>query len=257
MISIIKVCVGLAVIFLSARWLEVTYIGDLQNRLAGWNYISHLIMIFGAMVMIRMNRRKPENYGFALNNLLPRENRELMVASIYAIGLIWLVFRYIPSVDQGLRAVVMLPPGKGSLSIFNSSSADLTAGYVLTIIYWFVFVGIGEDFLFRGYVQGRLNEVFEKRLKILGISFGPGLLFASLMSGFVTGATELNPFSDNPALHLENFEWQWLFAGILEGMVLGLIRERTGSALVSGILHGVFLVLFIGMDFLPGIYFQT
>ncbi len=254
MIAIIEVCSALAVIFLLGRWIEVTEAGSLQAQLSGWNYSSHLIMILGTLIIIRISRRRPEHYGFAINNLAPRENRELILAASYAVGIIWLVFRYLPAVDQGLRAVVMLPPGKAELNLFSNKN-DLIAGYVLTLIYWFIFVGLGEDLLFRGYVQGRLNEVFEKRFKILDTWFGPGLLLASCMSGFVTGATELNPFAENFDSILAGFEWQWVFAGILEGMVLGLIRERTGSALVSGILHGIFLILFIGMDFTPRVYF--
>ena len=46
-----------------------------------------------------------------------------------------------------------------------------------------VVVALPEEFFYRGYVMGRLNDIFKKRIKLLGARVGPALLIqASLFA---------------------------------------------------------------------------
>lgn len=47
-----------------------------------------------------------------------------------------------------------------------------------TVVWQFVFSGFGEEFVFRGYVQSRLNQAFGRPLRLFGIQFGVGLIVA-------------------------------------------------------------------------------
>lgn len=72
----------------------------------------------------------------------------------------------------------------------------LTIEVVSTVVWQFLFSGFGEEMLYRGYIQSRVNQEYGSPYEVLGARFGPGLFF-------------------------------------------GLIYERTGSLLASGIAHGL------------------
>jgi len=61
-----------------------------------------------------------------------------------------------------------------------------------TIVFMFYFAGFGEEILFRGYFQSRLNEDFGRPWRTKGVSFGPGLLITSPLFAV---PHVLNPFN--------------------------------------------------------------
>ena len=56
---------------------------------------------------------------------------------------------------------------------------------LLTVAWIVIGSAIGEEVFFRGYVQSRLNGVFGKPWKLVGVEYGPGLLLAAMLFGFV------------------------------------------------------------------------
>lgn len=106
------------------------------------------------------------------------------------------------------------------------------------IVVMLVFVGFAEEFMFRGYIQGRLNQAFGKPFRMMSFSFGWGLIIAALLFGSMHVLSPGNP------LHLA-----WGLWTSIVGICFGIIREKGGSFLASALVHGVIMVfpVFFGM----------
>lgn len=92
----------------------------------------------------------------------------------------------------------------------------------LLVLYHLFYVAIPEEFFYRGYFQTRLNEVFPRRWRVLGVQLGPGLVLASLFFAFGHSVVTLR--------------W-WHFATFFPGLLFGWMRERTGSPLAGALFH--------------------
>jgi hypothetical protein len=105
---------------------------------------------------------------------------------------------------------------------------------VSTVVWQFVLSGFGEELMYRGYIQSRLNQAFGRPMRLFGVQFGAGLVVASLLFGLlhVTG-------SYDPALGLSSLAWGLLVGNFLAGLFLGVIYEKTGTLLAPGIAHGL------------------
>jgi membrane protease YdiL (CAAX protease family) len=97
-----------------------------------------------------------------------------------------------------------------------------------------VFVGFGEEILYRGYMQSRLNEVFGKPYSFFGVAFGWGALITALLFGL----THIGVLRWILGLSTE-VTLAWGFWTIFSGLVFGLVREKTGSILAPALLHGL------------------
>lgn len=116
--------------------------------------------------------------------------------------------------------------------------------YILTVTY--IFVGPVEELVFRGYFQSRLNEVFDRPRKLFGISWGAGLLGATLLFGFLH---VLGDGGVNPLLGRYHPDFFWGFIACFMGLLLGFVREKTGSIVAPAVLHST-------VDMLEGILAQ-
>jgi len=118
------------------------------------------------------------------------------------------------------------------------STLNSTVGVAFSVLAFDLFsTGFGEEILFRGYIQSRLNHSFGKPFHTWGVSWGPGLIIASALFGILhclqhTGTIWLG---------------MWTFFG---GLVFGWLRERTGSIIAPALVHGVPYVLFYFMQLL-------
>ena len=97
-----------------------------------------------------------------------------------------------------------------------------------------VFVGFGEEILFRGYIQSRMNEVFDRRFSFYGIPFGWAVLITNLLFGLMHVGVIRWILGMNQEVTLAWGVWT-----IFSGMVFSLIREKTGSILAPALLHGL------------------
>lgn len=111
---------------------------------------------------------------------------------------------------------------------------QLTLKVVSTVIWQFIFSGFGEEILYRGYLQSRINQEFGRPYNVLGVNFGIGLIVGSLLFAF---AHVLNPF--NPFIGRFELAWWWGFSSFFVGLFLGLVREKTDSIVAAGIAHGL------------------
>lgn len=117
----------------------------------------------------------------------------------------------------------------GGLFLLGSLPFVERAGDVLlSILYFYLFVALGEELFFRGYVQTRLNAVFERTFVWLGIRWGWGLVIASMLFGL----WHLGWPMGAPA-------WPHVLWTVFAGLLLGAVREKSGSVVASAVLHGI------------------
>ena len=106
------------------------------------------------------------------------------------------------------------------------------------LLYQLFFVAIPEEFFYRGYLQTRLNEVFDRKFILGGIPFGHSLWITSLV--FALG---------HSVVMLRWWHWAIFFPGLL----FGLLRERTKGVLAGAFFHAGCNILVVTLDTAYGI----
>ncbi len=147
-----------------------------------------------------------------------------------------IVFYFVPKVTRGLPTRESIQTSNNTIIVFVIFSlltclvAYLTyeAIPVLSKILYYVFiVGLGEELLFRGYLQSAFNRYFGKPFKIGDVSFGWGLILAALLFGLIHALVVIPP------------AWPWALFTFFMGLTLGFIREKDGSILAAVLLHAL------------------
>lgn len=107
-----------------------------------------------------------------------------------------------------------------SVVFHNSYHAQAFPDWINFILYEIIVVATPEEFFFRGYFQGKMNILFEKKWKLLGATIGPGLVLTSLIF----------------ALSHSVISWQWWHIFIFfPSMAFGWLKEKSGT-ITAGIL---------------------
>ncbi len=109
----------------------------------------------------------------------------------------------------------------------------------LTLIaYQLFFVAVPEEFFYRGYMQTRLNEVFERRFLLFGVPCSHSLWITSLLFAF--------------GHSLVVVRW-WHFATFFPGLLFGWLRERTGGVMAGAFFHAACNILVVWLDTVYGV----
>jgi membrane protease YdiL (CAAX protease family) len=121
----------------------------------------------------------------------------------------------------------------GIILIAPAAQSIVGQAIVLFLTYA-VFVGFGEEILYRGYMHSRLNETFGTPYSFAGVAFGWGTILTALLFGlthvgilrWILGtSTEVT------------FAWGlWTFFG---GLGLAFVREKSGGILAPPLMHGL------------------
>ncbi len=91
------------------------------------------------------------------------------------------------------------------------------------VAYQFLYVGFPEELFFRGYLQQRFDDAFGRPYRLVGASWGPGLLVADLF--FAAGHTVLT--GDAGRLNV-----------FFPGLLFGWLQARTGALIAPVLFHG-------------------
>ena len=102
------------------------------------------------------------------------------------------------------------------------------AGVILAVVYFYLFVALSEEILFRGYIQSRLNSVFGQPLDFFGIPWGWGLVISSMLFGFWHCGWQTGVL-----------RWPHVLWTFFAGLIFGLVREKSEGVLAPAILHGI------------------
>ena len=106
------------------------------------------------------------------------------------------------------------------------------------VLYQVFFVAIPEEFFYRGYMQTRLNEVFDRKFLLFGIPFGHALWITAIVFAFGHSIVILR--------------W-WHFAIFFPGLLFGLLREKTGGVVAGAFFHAACNVAVVTLDTVYGI----
>jgi membrane protease YdiL (CAAX protease family) len=145
--------------------------------------------------------------------------------SIIEIGLLFWFARMVrdkPSLQNiGIISGFLLFPVASQISTKLGS-------VIAAIIYFYLFVALSEETLFRGYIQSRLNSVFGRPKHFLGVSWGWGLIISSVFFG-------LWHLGWKPG----TLEWPHVLWTMFAGLIFGFVREKSKGVIAPALLHGI------------------
>lgn len=150
----------------------------------------------------------------------------LIIISLIEIGLLFWFAWVVRNTQPGWQKI-----GAGSsLLLFPilTQFPSRIGSVIISIIYFYLLVALSEEILFRGYIQSRLDSVFGQPKQFFGIRWGFGLILSSILFGFWHAGW----FS-------ETLAWSHVIWTIFAGLLLGLVREKSGSVIAPAFLHGI------------------
>jgi membrane protease YdiL (CAAX protease family) len=182
----------------------------------------------------------PTWFGYWAVILLPLGDNPL-VGSVFtaflwiiALGLmVWVLNRQKP-VQSARRNVITIVGFLFLPILFALAMSKLSVAIVSTVVWQFTFSGFGEEFVYRGYYQSRLNQAFGRPVRLFGIEFGAGLIIASFLFGLNHA---LNTY--DPAIGFSSLAWGSALASFAAGLFFGVLREKTGTLVAPGLAHGL------------------
>lgn len=265
-----EILIVYAVLRLLGQAIRATGLVDAEIRLLGWTYTGGLLMMAVPLAVIWLARRRWADYGVTLAGwqtnldvgikaylvriipvalglggaaMLKLDYRTLSGGLVVALAeilgiaaMLWVLRRQQESKALASARTNLIVLGLLLLLpiLVALAMRRLTLLIVSTVVWQFVFSGFGEEFFFRGYVQGRLNQAFGRPWTFFGVQFGPGLIIAALLFGLLHAFNTYDPAAGEYAL-----SWGWAIFTACGGLFFGLIREKTGSLLGCGIAHGL------------------
>jgi len=105
-------------------------------------------------------------------------------------------------------------------------------GYVTVAASHLLVVALPEEFFYRGYLLGRLNDIFPQRVRVLGVDVGPGWLIQAALFAIGHFVVDLNPAR---------------LAVFFPALVFGWLRLSRGSIAPAVLYHAcanIFMDLF-------------
>ncbi len=265
--AILEVICVFFLTFLAVKVLKITFLGKWQSSVLPKPFLNHTLMMGIPLLLLALTRRSFSAYGISFKNmkyhlkivlicLLP----VLIASSVFAfvdwekwsgalilapvkLGLLFVMaalLRKQPTLGNGVTLCALL-----LFAVTPLSAGTITGKNIIGFFYHFIFVGFGEEILFRGYFQSRLNIAFGRPFRFLGVKWGWGIIIVSLIFGF---AHVLNPY--NPFLGRFGLCWPYGFWTFFSGLMFGYLREKTGSIVTPALIHGIpnaFASLFFGL----------
>ena len=250
------------IVLFAIYWaFDTTNLAAIQRQYLHWNYFSHIIMIVLAIGAVAIEKKGLSSYGFTLKKwrsdlsvaliclisaagyipslVSPSIAGNRLINTLFVIAAVllalWLVLNKKDegmAKDSGVRIfwpIVSIPVI--TAIVLSTAGFEIIAS---ALVFQFYFAGFGEEILFRGYFQSRLNQDFGRPWRIRGVSFGPGLLIASALFGVLH---MLNPF--NPLMGKFEIDLLWGASSFFGGLLFGFLREKTGTVLSASLGRGL------------------
>jgi membrane protease YdiL (CAAX protease family) len=265
--SIAECLAGFVLVLLTGRGLRVLLpdLWDWQQQTFGRPLLTNLfVLIVLPLALLGLTRRDPGRYGIAFDRL--NYHLELGLTSLVILGPVaglafpLLAWRgtAVSSLEGGMiltAAYLVSVPLVALLLRSHPQAAEPSAcdwrriaafmlllvaltvllaltlpatRLVLAVAYPLLFVGFGEELLFRGYLQSRLNVDLGRPFMFFGTPWGWGLVLAAALFGMA--------HTVGPAEPVRPWYGVWTFAA---GLVYGFLREKTGGIVAPSIAHGV------------------
>jgi membrane protease YdiL (CAAX protease family) len=259
--AVLEVVLVFAVVMIGVWALGASPIAEWQTRVLHWGFLQYVLFFMALPLAVIASRgKKPADYGISLQRFrqhvavaftcwlpvvlsyLPgsfvRHDTWLgaLVLSAANMALLVVLPRFLNRNPDSAawQGVLFTIAGLGLVGLWRGTIPPLPK-MVLGVSFFLFLVGLGEELLFRGYIQSRLNEAYGRPYEFFGINWGWGAIIASLLFGLMhLFASHFNPFLGQ--LRLTPWWAVWTFFAAL---VDALIREKTGSIIAPAILHGL------------------
>ncbi len=255
--AILEVVLVRFVVFPLTFWLITQRIPALQvwqtERLQmPFPVTGHILMVLIPVAILLITQRDLGAYGLRFRPLRYHLDvtgtclMPVVLASIpFGLGIDYRTWRgawILAIVQVGLLLVLgrllQKHPDPGQVSLLALSWIAVSFGSVgralAELVTYGVFVGFGEEIIFRGYMQSRLNAAFGRPYRFFGVPWGWGLLITSALFGLTHVGLTTSLITGET-----NWTWAWGFWTFFGGLVFGFVREKTESVFAPALLHGL------------------
>ena len=255
--AVIEVVVVFSLTLFLTALAGLSPVGKWVRQVLKRPFIEYVVMIAVPLIILVVTRRDLESYGVSLRNL--RYHLDVALTALVPVALASVPFMIVDETQWdgaliliGIEIAVLFALGwllkrkptrnesgmlVGALLLVHCSSlaGKATVGNGISALLFYVFfLGLGEELLFRGYIQSRLNEAWGRPYRFFGVNWGWGVVITSILFGIMhllnTGSLIGSGWQLTPWWGL------WTFFG---GFVGGFVREKTGSIVAPTLLHGL------------------
>lgn len=228
--------------------------GRWESSVLGRPFIEYLVMLAVPLIVLVAARRTLPSHGLWLGRPYYHLTMGLTAAAPFAaahavgFGAVPGLERWGAFVQSGLMlaalgTVVMLLRNKPSHAAPSAAFVLIPAigatpwnpGHTASaFVFYTLFLAPGEEVLFRGYIQSRLNSGFGCPFNFAGVRWGWGLVLAAVFFA-------LFHVLNLPAVAAGELKLQWSRAmpTFVAGLLFGYLREKTGSIAAGVMVHGL------------------
>lgn len=255
--AVAEVVIVLGITLLLIALVSLSPVGRWERQVSNRFFVEYGVMIIFPLLLLVATRRNLTAYGLSLRNVsyhldiaatafVPvalahvvfafvdyKEWRgslilaAIKVAVLFAVG--WMLRRKPTVSDKGVLLSTILLMGCSELAIGARLGNAVSA-----FVFYVFFLGFGEELLFRGYIQSRLNFSFGKPFRFFGVNWGWGIVITATLFGLMH-ALNIGSLVDGRW----ELAWWWGFWTFFGGLVLGFVREKSGGIIAPAILHGL------------------
>lgn len=255
--ALVEVVVVFALTLLLIALVGVSPVGTWGRQVLHRQFIEYAVMIAVPLLILVATRRNLADYGLSLRNpsyhlsiagiaLIPvligsaplawvdekqRTGALIMVGVEIAVlfAAAWMLRRHPTRNESGVVVGTVI------LIAFSSAAQQVSLGNAISaFIFYVLFLALGEELLFRGYIQSRLNEAWGRPFTFFGVNWGWGAVITSVLFGLMhvlnIGSLIMGNWQLTPWWGL------WTFFG---GFIGSFLREKTGSIAAPTIIHGL------------------
>jgi hypothetical protein len=180
---------------------QLRYIPFLKENL---HALIACMFIYIPVWAIRRRRESLEDFGIHLKGVW-KEIGFAFLCAIIVFPLFWIGFKIYWNIEQEFSP-------RFDYDFFN------------VVLAQFIVVAFPEEFFYRGYLQGRFNQVFKSRLKILKAEVGYSVLLTSAL--FAIGHFLVEPYPQRLGVFFPSLLFGWM-------------REKRRSIVSPIIFHGL------------------
>lgn len=225
-------------------------LGTWEREVSAHPFVEYAVMMAVPSLFLLALRRNPEEYGISLRN--SREQFHMALRAFPAVAVVSAISGMVnyrqwhgALILGGAYLALLFVLGKSMEKLVNPEGHGLAGGMVFSLMSWagkalaalvfyLFFLGLGEELLFRGYLQSRLNQAFGKPFLFFGVAWGWGVVLSAALFG---GMHILN-LGSLVSGHWQPAPW-WGLWTFFAGLVLGFVREKSGGILAPVLLHGL------------------
>jgi membrane protease YdiL (CAAX protease family) len=255
--AVIEVVVVFGLTLALVAVVGLSPLGQWERQVTNRVFIEYVVMIAFPLLLLVVARRNLASYGLSLRNL--SYHLGVTAVAFVPMALAFFSFAFLnyrqwsgSLIMAGVQTAVLFVLGwllkrkptrdedgmlVGAVALIACSSFAQKAtlgNAVSAFVFYIFFLGLGEELLFRGYIQSRLNAAWGRPFRFFGVRWGWGVVITSVLFGLmhVLNVGGLVSGAWQP-------QWWWGFWTFFGGLVLGLVREKTGSIVAPTILHGL------------------